>query len=204
MANRPKTNLASCVVATLFLIFFPIVILIVYTTVFKPKNSKITVNAVQLQSFSVINDTISLTLSQYDSVTNPNRAVFYHYNSSLQVLYSGNEVGFAFNLVGMIDAGRTNYIVTNFTESFPLSAMRNTSVMEIETELMMAGWIGVFHFFIHNVKVRTCCRVAITISNGTQHKCMLACMRFVLQILLLDHECQSHGQSCKIETPRLL
>ncbi|WJX27954.1 hypothetical protein P8452_16727 [Trifolium repens] len=93
MVNRPKTNLASCVVATMFLIFFTIVILIVYSTVFKPKNPKITFNAVQLQSFSVINGTVSFTISQYDSVTNPNRAVFYHYNNSLQVLYSGNEVG---------------------------------------------------------------------------------------------------------------
>jgi hypothetical protein len=115
-----------------------IVILIVYSTVFKPKNPKITVNVVQLQSFSVINDTISLTISKYDYVTNPNRVVFYHYNSSLQVLYSDNEVGFAFILAGVIDAGRTNYIATNFTDSFPLSAMRNTSVMVIETELMMA------------------------------------------------------------------
>jgi hypothetical protein len=136
VANRPKINLASCVVATLFLIFFTIVILIVYSTVFKPKNPKITVNAVKLQSFSVVNGAVSFTLSQYNSVTNPNLAVFHHYNSSLQALYSGSEIGFAFIPAGVIDAGRTNYIATNFTDFFPLSELSNKSVVEIETELI--------------------------------------------------------------------
>jgi hypothetical protein len=36
----------------------------------------------------------------------------------------------------VIDAGRTNYIATNFTDFFPLSELSNKSVVEIETELI--------------------------------------------------------------------
>ncbi|KAJ6705413.1 hypothetical protein OIU79_010169 [Salix purpurea] len=77
--HRPpsgRTNLASCIVATIFLIFLVIIILIVFFTVFKPKDPKISVNSVQLPSFSVSNNSVNFTFSQYVSVKNPNRAVF--------------------------------------------------------------------------------------------------------------------------------
>ncbi|XP_024032340.1 uncharacterized protein LOC112094862, partial [Morus notabilis] len=122
--HRPtgRTNLASCVVALIFLIFVVIVILIVYFTVFKPKDPKIAVNSVQLPSFSVSNGSVNFTFSQYVAVRNPNRAVFTHYDSSLQLLYSGNEVGFMFIPAGKIDSGRTQYMAATFAvQSFPLS-----------------------------------------------------------------------------------
>ncbi|WJX54080.1 hypothetical protein P8452_40007 [Trifolium repens] len=181
-----RTNLASCVVATIFLIFIIIVILIVYYTVFKPQDPKIAVNAVQLPSFSVTNGTVNFTFSQYASVRNPNRAAFSHYDSSLQILYSGSQVGFMFIPAGEIDAGRTQYMAATFSvQSFPLSAppnmgptlangdgvgfnfgLRVQPTMEIETKLEMAGRVRVLHFFSHRVMVRTGCRVAIAVNNG--------------------------------------
>ncbi|CAN0908842.1 hypothetical protein LINGRAHAP2_LOCUS25493 [Linum grandiflorum] len=123
--RRPKsgrTNLASCIVATIFLIFLLIVILIVFFTVFKPKDLKISVNAVQLPSFSVSNNTVNFTFSQYVSLRNPNRASFSHYDSSLQLVYSGSQVGFMFIPAGQIDAGQTKYMAASFSVmSFPLS-----------------------------------------------------------------------------------
>lgn len=65
-----RTNLASCIVATIFLIFLVIVVLIVFFTVFKPQDPKIAVSAVQLPSFSVAHGTINFTFSQYVSVRN--------------------------------------------------------------------------------------------------------------------------------------
>jgi hypothetical protein len=181
-----RTNLASCVVATIFLIFIIIVILIVYYTVFKPQDPKIAVNAVQLPSFSVTNGTVNFTFSQYASVRNPNRAAFSHYDSSLQILYSGSQVGFMFIPAGEIDAGRTQYMAATFSvQSFPLAAppnmgptlangdgvgfnfgLRVQPTMEIETKLEMAGRVRVLHFFSHRVMVRTGCRVAIAVNNG--------------------------------------
>ncbi|CAN8245553.1 unnamed protein product [Cochlearia groenlandica] len=117
-----KTNLASCAVATIFLLFLLIVLLVVYFTVFKPKDPKISVNAVQLPSFAVTNNTANFTFSQYVAVRNPNRAVFSHYDSSIRLMYSGNQVGFMFIPAGKIESGRTQYMAATFTvQSFPVS-----------------------------------------------------------------------------------
>ncbi|KAF8399568.1 hypothetical protein HHK36_015435 [Tetracentron sinense] len=123
LRSMGHTNLASCIVVTIFLIFVVIVILIVVFSVFKPKDPKITVNAVQLPTFSISNSTVNFTFSQYIYVKNPNRVVFTHYDSSLQLMYFGNQVGFMFVPACKIDSGRTWYLVSTFSvESFPLAA----------------------------------------------------------------------------------
>ncbi|TKY71039.1 hypothetical protein E2542_SST07334 [Spatholobus suberectus] len=116
-----RTNLASCFVATVFLILLLMVAFIVYFTVFKPQDPKIAVSAVQIPSFSATNGNANFTFSQYASVRNPNRGTFSHYDSSLQLLYYGRQVGFMFVPAGKIDAGRTQYMAATFTvQSFPL------------------------------------------------------------------------------------
>jgi hypothetical protein len=197
--HRPpsgRTNIASCIVATIFLIFVVIIILIVFFTVFKPKDPKISVNAVQLPSFAVSNNTVNFTFSQYVSVKNPNRAVFSHFDSTLQLLYSGSQIGFMFIPAGKIDAGRTQYMAATFSvESFPLSASPDAAVnvgpafndggfggggqtgfnngyrvgptMEIESRIQMAGRVRVLHFFTHHLETKVGCRVVIAVSDGS-------------------------------------
>ncbi|KAK9926962.1 hypothetical protein M0R45_024168 [Rubus argutus] len=191
-----RTNLASCIVATIFLIFVVIVSLIVYFTVFKPKDPKISVSAVQLPSFSILNSTVNFTFSQFVSVRNPNRAAFVHYDSTLQLLYSGNQVGFMFIPAGKIEAGQTQYMAATFAvQSFPvsdpniaapgsvqglmgspqfgngLSGFRGGGgggpTMEIESKLQMAGRVRVMHVFTHHAEARSGCRVAIAVSDGS-------------------------------------
>ncbi|KAI3453830.1 hypothetical protein Pfo_010493 [Paulownia fortunei] len=167
-----RTNLASCILATIFLIFLVIIAFIVYFTIFKPKDPNITVNAVQLPAFSVANSTVSFTFSQYVTVNNPNRAVFTHYDSSLQLLYAGSQVGFMFIPAGKIAAGRTQYMAATFTvQSFPLSVSGQPESwvpsMEVESRLEMAGRVRVLHFFTHHVETRAECRVSISVSDGS-------------------------------------
>ncbi|KAE8649211.1 hypothetical protein Csa_014987 [Cucumis sativus] len=185
-----RTNLASCVVATVFLIFLIIVILIVFFTVFKPQDPKIAVSAVQLPSFSVANGTINFTFSQYVSVKNPNKASFSHYDSSLQLLYSGSQIGFMFIPAGKIDAGQTQYMAATFSvQSFPLAApvasvgagptfsegmngYRVGPILEIESKMDMAGRVRVLHFFTHHVEATSSCRVAIAVDLSCRDKSM--------------------------------
>uniref|UniRef100_A0A1J3F483 Accumulation-associated protein n=1 Tax=Noccaea caerulescens TaxID=107243 RepID=A0A1J3F483_NOCCA len=137
--RRPsnRTNLASCAVATIFLLFLLAVLLIVYFTVFKPKDPKISVNAVQLPSFAVSNNTANFTFSQYVAVRNPNRAVFSHYDSSIQLLYSGNQVGFMFIPAGKIDSGRTQYMAATFTvQSFPISPPSSSAIATVSAAVV--------------------------------------------------------------------
>ncbi|CAL0330853.1 unnamed protein product [Lupinus luteus] len=183
-----RTNLASCIVATIFLIFIIIVVLIVYFMVFKPQDPRIAVSSVKLPSFSVVNGTVNFTFSQYASIRNPNRAVFSHFDSTLQLIYSGTQVGFMFIPAGEIDAGRTQYMVATFSiQSFPLSppvinvgptlangdgvgfdyGLRVQPTMEIESKLEMAGRVKVFHFFTHRVIANAACRVAIAVTDGS-------------------------------------
>ncbi|KAL7150490.1 hypothetical protein ABFS83_05G115700 [Erythranthe nasuta] len=192
-AHKPaptgRTNLASCVVAAVFLIFIIMVACIVYFAVFKPKDPNLAVNAVQLPSFSVANSTVTFTFSQYVTVNNPNRAVFTHYDSSLQLLYAGVQVGFMFIPAGKISAGKTQYMAATFSvRSFPLSSpslppgqpeilgpnvtdglagFRIGPSMEVESRLEMAGRVRVLHFFTHHVEARSDCRVSISVSDGS-------------------------------------
>jgi hypothetical protein len=184
--HRPpsgRTNLASCIVATIFLIFVVIIILIVYFTVFKPHDPKISVNAVQLPSFSIANGTATFTFSQYAAIRNPNRAVFSHYDSTLQLVYSGSQVGFMFIPAGKIDPGQTQYMAATFSvQSFPLTApetvgamgpqlasggSRISPTMEIESRMELVGRVRVLHFFTHHVQSRAGCKVVIAVSDGS-------------------------------------
>uniref|UniRef100_A0A7N0R9J8 Late embryogenesis abundant protein LEA-2 subgroup domain-containing protein n=1 Tax=Kalanchoe fedtschenkoi TaxID=63787 RepID=A0A7N0R9J8_KALFE len=175
-------NFASCVVATIFLIFVVIILLIVFFTLFKPKDPSVTVNAVQLPTFSIsTNNTATFTFAQYITVRNPNRAVFTHYDSTMELLYAGNQVGFMFVPAGKIDAGRTEYLEARFNvNSFPVGGSgvaasaaaaagdgRLGPTMEIESRMEMVGRVRVLHFFTHRVAARADCRVAIRVSDGS-------------------------------------
>ncbi|XP_055819536.1 uncharacterized protein LOC129888610 [Solanum dulcamara] len=181
-----RTNLASCIVATIFLIFIFIIIFILYFTLFKPKSPVITVNSIQLPSFSTSNGTVNFTFSQYVSIQNPNHDEFAHYDSSLQLLYSGNRIGFMFVPAGKINSGRTQYMAATFTvKAFPLtvngqpesvggptvtdglSAFRVGPSMEVESRLEMAGRVRVLHFFTHHVESKAECRIGISVSDGS-------------------------------------
>ncbi|XP_004511509.1 uncharacterized protein [Cicer arietinum] len=171
-------NLASCFVATFFLIFFILIIFILYFTLFKPMHPKISVTAVQFPSFSVTNNgtTVNFTFSQYASVKNPNKGTFSHYDSSFQLLYNGKPIGFMFVPAGKINAHRTEYIAATFTvQSLPLGLGPNNRdgldkmrpTMEIEFRIEMSGRVRVLHLFTHHVEAIADCRVAITISDGS-------------------------------------
>jgi hypothetical protein len=174
-SNR-TTNLASCLVATIFLIFIFITIFTLYFTLFKPQDPKISVSAVQLPSFNVTNNgtTINFTFSQYSSVKNPNRGTFSHYDSSFQLLYYGKQIGFMFVPAGKISSRRTQYMAATFTvQSLPLGlepngpdGLKMGPTVEIESTMEMVGRVRVLHLFSHHVEAKAECRVAIAVSNG--------------------------------------
>ena len=177
-----RTNLASCAVATVFLLILLVVLLVVYFTVFKPKDPKISVNAVQLPSFAVSNNTANFSFSQYVAVRNPNRAAFSHYNNVIQLFYYGNRIGYTFVPAGEIESGRTKRMLATFSvQSFPLAAAsssqisaaqfqnsdRSGSTVEIESKLEMAGRVRVLGLFTHRIAAKCNCRIAISSSDGS-------------------------------------
>ncbi|KAK9144014.1 hypothetical protein Syun_013414 [Stephania yunnanensis] len=114
---------------------------------------------------------VSFTFSLYAAVSNPNRAaVFNHYDSSLQLLYSGNQVGFMFVPAGRIAADHTVYISATFSvQSFPVnpSGFGVGPVLEMEARLRLAGRLQILHFFNHHVDARALCRVGVSATDGS-------------------------------------
>ncbi|CAH1416452.1 unnamed protein product [Lactuca virosa] len=183
-SKRGNANLASCIVATIFLLLIAFGVAIVYFLVFKPKNPKIAVDSVQFPTFSISNGTVNFTFFQFVSVTNPNRDAFTHYDSSLQLAYSNAPVGFIFIPAGKIDGGHTQHMSAKFAvESFPIPARpppvtaeaigggselgMEGATMEIETRMKLVGRVRVLKIFTHRVESGVNCGVVIEVRSGS-------------------------------------
>lgn len=190
--SKSSSNLASCAVATLFIVFLIIAALTVYLTVFRPRDPEISVTSVKVPSFSVANSSVSFTFSQFSSVRNPNRAAFSHYNNIIQLFYYGNRIGYTFVPAGEIESGRTKRMLATFSvQSFPLAVASNSqisaaqfqnsgsgygtglsegrsgSTVEIESKLEMAGRVRVLGLFSHRIAANCNCRIAISTNDGS-------------------------------------
>ncbi|KAK9051402.1 hypothetical protein SSX86_028029 [Deinandra increscens subsp. villosa] len=185
-SKRGRTNLASCMVATVFLLLLAVAAVVVYFLLFKPKSPQIAVDSVQFPTFSISNGTVNFTFFQFVSVTNPNRDAFTHYDSSLQLAYSNSPVGFIFIPAGKIDGGHTQHMSAKFAvQSFPIPARPpavpagtteavggeelgiGAPTMEIETKMKLVGRVRVLKIFTHRVESGVNCGVAIEVKTGS-------------------------------------
>lgn len=154
----------------------------VYFFLFKPKPPLIAVNAVQFPTFSVANGTVDFEFFQFVTVTNPNRDEFSHYDSSLQLVYSGEPVGTVFIPAGRIGGrGRQKMSAKFDLQKYPLPPPSRAAIgggeavggvvaggtMEIETRMKLVGRVRVLRVFMHRVESRVKCGVAIEVTRGT-------------------------------------
>ncbi|XP_072984654.1 uncharacterized protein [Typha latifolia] len=172
--RRGATNLASCAVAGVFLLLVAAASAVAVFVLFRPRDPTIEVASVHFPSFSASNGTAAFTFSQYTAVRNPNRAAFSHYDSWLQLVYGGNQVGFMFIPAGQIDGGRTQYMAASFAvDHFPLAAVPPTApsaaaaAVEVESKMRVKGRVKVLKFFTHNVEATAGCRVAVSPTDGS-------------------------------------
>lgn len=177
-----RTNLASCAVATVFLLAIAAASVAVYFFLFKPKPPLIAVNAVQFPTFSVSNGTVNFEFFQFVTVTNPNRDEFSHYDSSLQLVYSGDPVGTVFIPAGTIGGGARQRMSAKFDlQKYPLPPPARAAIdgdpvgggavaggtMEIETLMKLVGRVRVLKVFMHRVESKVKCGVAVEVTRGT-------------------------------------
>ncbi|PWA90079.1 hypothetical protein CTI12_AA104370 [Artemisia annua] len=124
-------------------------------------NPAISITAVQLPSFSTTNTTVTFTISHYIAVYNPNRGVFTYYDSSLQLLYAGNQPA-TFPI--------TSFPISLDNDSYPVEGINGFRVrpsLEIVTRMDMAGRVRVLHFFTHHVDAKAECKVIVAINDGS-------------------------------------
>ncbi|CAA7397485.1 unnamed protein product [Spirodela intermedia] len=164
-----RTNLASCVVAAAFLILVAVVLLVVFFLVFRPKEPRIAVNNFQVPSFAAANGSVRFTFAQYATVRNPNRAAFSHYDSTLRLVYGGNQVGFMFIPAGEIDGGRTQYMAATFdVGSFPVPpAPPGAGSLVVESRMNLKGKVRVLRFLTHRVEAVSWCQVGVSAGDGS-------------------------------------
>ncbi|CAL9108343.1 uncharacterized protein LOC103994699 [Musa acuminata AAA Group] len=174
MAKSPddggRTNLASCLVATAFLLLVVAAVAAALFVLFRPHDPEIQVSAVRLPGFAAANGTLRFAFDQYASVRNPNRAAFSHYDSTLQLVYAGNQVGFMFIPAGQIAGGRTQYMAASFAvNSFPLAAVPPTpgGTVEVNSRMRVKGRVRVLRFFTHHVEAVADCRVRASSADGS-------------------------------------
>lgn len=186
--GRPNrsSNFASCVVGTIFVAFIIIIMLILFFSVFKAKDPKIIINAVQLPNFHVSsssaadlnpNDgesTVNFTISVYLTVKNPNRGTFNYYDSSLELNYDGDQIGFMLLPAGKVMPQSSRFMaVTLSVQPFPaVASARNpdtvgVGVLAIHTKLKMAGRVRVLHFFTHHAQAYADCEILIASDDGS-------------------------------------
>ncbi|MQL77313.1 hypothetical protein Taro_009734 [Colocasia esculenta] len=171
-----KTNLASCLVATTFLILVLFALAAVVFVLFRPREPRIEVNAFQVPSFAAANGTVRFTFAQYATVRNPNRAAFSHYDSTLQLVYAGSQVAFMFIPAGEINGGRTQYMSATFdVGSFPLAAAAppppptppGAGSLVVESRMKLKGKVRVLRFLTHRVEAAARCRVGVSVRDGS-------------------------------------
>ncbi|VFQ75611.1 unnamed protein product [Cuscuta campestris] len=162
-------NLASCLLATCFLILVIAGAVAACYFVFKPKPPRIKVQAVRFSNLSITNGTLNLALVQEVSVSNPNRDVFSQYGSTIQLSYHGRPVGVVFIPTGKIEAGQTQRMSAKLNvQSYPLPPSSTTSfssqpgeteTMVIETRMKLVGSVRVLKVFTHRVESNEKCTV---------------------------------------------
>ncbi|XP_020574926.1 uncharacterized protein LOC110020959, partial [Phalaenopsis equestris] len=160
---------SSCALAACFLVLVTTSLAITFFFLFRPRSPTIHVSAIQIPSFSFRNGTVSFTFAQYAVVRNPNRAAFSHYDSSLQLIYAGKQLGFIYIPAGEIDGGRTKNMGVKFSvESFDISAAPlKSGTMEVESRMKVKGRVSVLKFFTHHVEAAAGCSVGVSAGDGS-------------------------------------
>lgn len=160
-----KTNLASCAVAAIFLVFIILAAAIVIFLLFRPRDPSVHVTAVRLPGFTASNSTASFTFDLSASVRNPNRDSFSHYGSTIRLLYGNNQVGFMYIPAGEIAGDLTQNMEASFAVG-KFDRNGDGNVVEVETRIGLKGSVRVLKVFMHRVQVVEVCSVAVAAVSG--------------------------------------
>ncbi|KAK8970243.1 hypothetical protein KSP40_PGU017133 [Platanthera guangdongensis] len=162
------TVVGSCALAAGFIILVAVGLTVAFFVVFRPRDPEIRVSSVQLPRFSSVNGTASFYFAQYAAVRNPNHAAFSHYDSSLQVLYAGGQIGFMYIPAGEIAGGHTVFMSASFpVDPFPVAASAGGGIVEVASRIRVKGRVKILMYFTHHVEAAAGCRLGVSTGNGS-------------------------------------
>ncbi|KAJ7264558.1 hypothetical protein O6H91_01G038600 [Diphasiastrum complanatum] len=173
--RRRKCVKCCALCCTTTLVVF-IVMLIIGLVLFKRKDPRFTVNAVNLQNITtngLIPPVItSVILSLNVSVKNPNRVSFKYSNTSVFAMYHGVLLAEAPVPAGKIGAQKTERVLTNVTiytskiSSSPYLPFDIASdVFPVNTSTRLAGRIKIFGIFKKHLVATSFCDITVSLKN---------------------------------------
>ncbi|KAI5078974.1 hypothetical protein GOP47_0006645 [Adiantum capillus-veneris] len=180
----------ACIVCTFLLVGFLLLLLILYFSLFKPKDPRVQVPTMQLLSYSPLSNNIGASLSLNLQVTmyNPNRADFIIQDGSTACLYYNNQqVGFTPIPRATIPAQSFSTTSVRLSSSTPLPLIPDAyiapggtvndngmpgmpeaaaNVLPISTSVTIVGQVTTVDLFSHHSDVVSKCKVALSVGTS--------------------------------------
>ncbi|XP_043706709.1 uncharacterized protein LOC122656288 [Telopea speciosissima] len=160
-----------------FLLLVVVLVVILVSTVFKPKHPVTAINSINVKGLKVslgpaLRVDLNLTLNLDISVKNPNRAGFKYGNSSALLYYRGEVVGEAAIPPGNISPEGTAEMNTTVTvladrllydSNFYSDVISGT--LAFSTYTIISGRVNILNLFKHHLVSYTSCNVTVNLSN---------------------------------------
>ncbi|KAL2649748.1 hypothetical protein R1flu_017876 [Riccia fluitans] len=176
--SRKKCCLWCCGITTGVIVLVVVILVILGFTVFKPKDPKLRVDSVVLDSFSfdlsnLLNPKVNVSLDTKVSVNNPNYASFKYRNTTAFIFYHGKEIGESSIPEGKIKSRGTVQLavpVSVFISSNLLNANLTTDltsgVFPVSSQVEITGTANFLNIIkLKNARSTSHCDLEIFLSN---------------------------------------
>eukprot|EP00249_Psilotum_nudum_P005733 c19157_g1_i2 orf=942-1562(+) len=173
--HRSKQKKLAWVLCIAVVVIIIVIAAVIYYALFKPRDPRIAVQFVQLQSiyfggFPETINTLNVTLVLGVWVHNPNRATFYFTNNRAFLYFYGAEVGFTSIASGSIDSQLSKDLSVSLTVDAPnyiggpfLKADVEAGMIPLTTGLSLAGHVTTLGIFSHYGSTASLCTVNISL-----------------------------------------
>eukprot|EP00249_Psilotum_nudum_P006327 c19640_g1_i1 orf=539-1117(+) len=174
---QPETGFWVFIISLLVVAI--VVLIVVYFTLFQPKDPKIQIKAINLGTInsgagaSIAETLLDLTFGLYVSVYNPNRARFLYSGLQAYMYFNGIEIGFA-PIAGHEIRERSTEVFTfyvtaqeasNFLYNPNLQSRVGSAILPITVQVGILGNVTVLNLFSHHTNTGTKCVVSISAAS---------------------------------------
>ncbi|XP_024384004.1 uncharacterized protein [Physcomitrium patens] len=156
------------------IVVIAIVLVVLGLTVFKSRDPKVHINTIDLETFSIGQTSLNMSLLLDITVSNPNRASFTYSNGLTRLFYYGDPVGQALIPAGKIKSKADEYLsVLLFVEASRVIMNANlpgnivSGRLPVVATTTLTGTLKVLGVFKHHALSTSDCDIFIFVANAT-------------------------------------
>ena len=173
--DKTQRKKRICVIVMGVIVVITTVLVILGLTVFKARDPKVQINTISLETFSIWENDLNMSMVLDVTVHNPNRERFQHSECVTRLFYYGDPVGQAITLAGNIrsKANECFSVRLKVEASHPVLVDENLPRNIVSGRLPMvatttvAGVVKVLGVFKHHAVTTSHCDVSIFVANAT-------------------------------------